>query len=249
MASTNSVAVSAARTAGASRRSGTAARRRRRRRTSTTSVRTGIHCRRRVEAGPGDQRVAHPPHTMCPIRSTCSRLVRRARRRRAAVITPSRMTRTVWLRPIVSSSVSEVRMTAMPSARDGAHQLVDLLLGADVEAAGRMVEDQDARAGLQPLGEHHLLLVAAREVEAQRVDAGRADAQARRPSSAARRRSGRVSIRPSGAARAQARQRDVGGDRQEQHQALGAALARDVADAVVDRVGRASRARAACRRS
>ena len=31
----------------------------------------------------------------------------------------------------------------MPSVGHGADQLVDLLLGADVEAAGRMVEDQD----------------------------------------------------------------------------------------------------------
>ena len=62
------------------------------------------------------------------------------------VIAPSRITRTVWLRPIVSSSVSEVRITRDALGRHGADQLVDLLLGADVEAARRMVEDQDARA-------------------------------------------------------------------------------------------------------
>ena len=55
--------------------------------------------------------------------------------------------------------------------------------------------------------------------------------QPRRPSSVARRRSAPVSIRPDAAQLAEARQRDVGGDRQEQHEALGAPLARDVADA------------------
>ena len=58
-----------------------------------------------------------------------------------------------------------------------ADQLVDLLLGADVEAARRVVEDDDARPRVQPLGEHHLLLVAAGEVQAERIDARRADAQ------------------------------------------------------------------------
>ena len=38
---------------------------------------------------------------------------------------------------------------------------VDLVFGADVDAAGRLVHDEDRRLGHQPLGEHHLLLVAA----------------------------------------------------------------------------------------
>ena len=43
-------------------------------------------------------------------------------------------------------------------------QPVDLELGADVDAAGRLVQDQDARLARQPAGEHHLLLVAAGEL-------------------------------------------------------------------------------------
>ena len=58
---------------------------------------------------------AHRPYTMCPMRSTCCGLWPGGASVRW-VIAPSRMTRTVWLSPIVSSSVSEVRMTAMPSA-------------------------------------------------------------------------------------------------------------------------------------
>ena len=44
-----------------------------------------------------------------------------------------------------------------------AHQLENLALGADIDAAGRIVEQQDARLGQQHLAEDHLLLVAAGE--------------------------------------------------------------------------------------
>ena len=42
---------------------------------------------------------------------------------------------------------------------------VDLGLGADVDAAGRLVEDEHPGAHRQPLAEHDLLLVAAGEVD------------------------------------------------------------------------------------
>ena len=51
----------------------------------------------------------------------------------------------------------------MPACGRGAEQLVDLRLGADVDAAGRLVEQQQLRLGEQPPAEHDLLLVAARE--------------------------------------------------------------------------------------
>src|SRR5579883_1852232 len=41
---------------------------------------------------------------------------------------------------------------------------VDLLLGSNVDAARRLVEDEEARRAHQPLAEHHLLLIAAREM-------------------------------------------------------------------------------------
>ena len=105
------------------------------------------------------------------------RLARPAARRSAPVIAPSRMTRMVWLSPIVSSSVSEVSTIATPSAESVADQLVDLLLGADIEAARRMIEDQDARVRRQPACEHDLLLVAAAEIAADLARAGGADAK------------------------------------------------------------------------
>ena len=44
-----------------------------------------------------------------------------------------------------------------------AHELVDGALGTDVDAAGGLVHDDDPRLGEQPLRQHDLLLVAARE--------------------------------------------------------------------------------------
>ena len=52
---------------------------------------------------------------------------------------------------------------------------VDLVLGADVDAAGRLVEDQHLRLGHHPLGEHDLLLVAAGEVPGLGHDVGGLD--------------------------------------------------------------------------
>ncbi len=57
-------------------------------------------------------------------------------------------------------------------------QLLDLGLGADVDAAGGLVEDQQARLGDQPAGQQHLLLVAAGEVAHRHVGVRRPDAQA-----------------------------------------------------------------------
>ena len=60
----------------------------------------------------------------------------------------------------------------------GADEGVDLLLGADVDAAGRLVEEEDARAGGEPLADDDLLLVAAGEGGGGLGDAGAADAEA-----------------------------------------------------------------------
>ena len=49
----------------------------------------------------------------------------------------------------------------MPSSASSREQPVDLGLRADVDAAGRLVEQQQLRPGQQLLAEHDLLLVAA----------------------------------------------------------------------------------------
>ena len=65
-----------------------------------------------------------------------------------------------------SSGISdEIMRMHLPSARQPGDEGVDLVLGADVDAARRLVEDQQLGLGEQPLAEHHLLLVAARQVD------------------------------------------------------------------------------------
>jgi hypothetical protein len=105
-----------------------------------------------------------------------------------------------------------------------------------------VIEDEDPRPGGEPFGQDHLLLVAAREVEAEGLDPGRADAQPVDPSP------GDAPLRPdvdeaSALELGQTRERDVRGDAQEQDQAFGPALARDVADAAIRGHGGRSEAR------
>ena len=52
----------------------------------------------------------------------------------------------------------------MPGPRQVEEQLVHLDLGADVDAARRLVDDQHLRPQRQPAGQHDLLLVSARQV-------------------------------------------------------------------------------------
>ena len=68
-----------------------------------------------------------------------------------------------------------------PSAASFWTMRVDLVLRRDVDAARRLVEEEDRRAGHQPLGDHDLLLVAAREALGRLlVDRARLDLQRRR---------------------------------------------------------------------
>ena len=110
--------------------------------------------------------------------------------------------------PASSSRSVEVSSTTRPRGGGAADQRVHLGLGADVDAARRVVEQQDRWPGLEPLGEHDLLLVAARQRARARVDRRRADLQARRPARAraARRRRARITT----ARRRRARRRGPG---------------------------------------
>src|SRR6185437_47570 len=56
-------------------------------------------------------------------------------------------------------------------------QPIDLGLGADIDAHRRLVEDEEVGAVVEPLADHHLLLVAARHRGDQRTPAGRLDRQ------------------------------------------------------------------------
>ena len=59
----------------------------------------------------------------------------------------------------------------MPAAARVADDVVNLELGADVDALRRLVEQQDARVGRQPLRRDDLLLIAAAQAVREPVDA------------------------------------------------------------------------------
>ena len=124
-----------------------------------------------------------------------------------------------------------------PLARQRAHQVVDLLLGADVDAAGRLVEQEHPRPGGQPLADDHLLLVAAGERRRDLLDAGAAHPEATH-------RLGRHLRLAAGGADAEARearqrrQRDIVADRRLQMQPLGLAVLGHERDAEPPRVPR-----------
>ena len=66
-------------------------------------------------------------------------------------------------------------MMAAPFGRQSRQELVELLLGADVDAARRIVEQDDPRPGHQPLADDDLLLVSAGESGHRPIDAVRLD--------------------------------------------------------------------------
>ena len=82
------------------------------------------------------------------------------------VIRPSHITTIRWLIRRISGSSDEIMMIAFALLREVVQQPVDLALGADVDAARRLVEDQDVGVGGEPLADDDLLLVAARQVPA-----------------------------------------------------------------------------------
>ena len=68
----------------------------------------------------------------------------------------------------------EQRQALLAQPTDQRHHLG---MGADVDAARRFVENQDARLRDQPAGQHHLLLVAARQLPHRLVRVGRGDGE------------------------------------------------------------------------
>ena len=118
-----------------------------------------------------------------------------------------------------------------------ADQLEQLGFGADVDAAARLVEEQHARVGLQPLGDDDLLLVAA----GQRLHGPCAATGARMSSSSAPL-LGRARARRRGRSRrgcpGTLRERDVRLDGELHRQPVALAVLGQVADAGVDRVAR-----------
>ena len=116
-----------------------------------------------------------------------------------------------------------------------AHQLVDAVLGADVDAAGGLVHQHDQRVDAQPAGEHHLLLVAAGEELHLLAEAVRGDVEVGQHAR-------HVAARGGGAAR-EDRADDAEGvveDRLVERQALGLAVLGDEGEAGAYALARAA---------
>ena len=60
-------------------------------------------------------------------------------------------------------------MTPGPLLQQRAEQTIDFRLGADVDADRRLVEDEQLGAVIEPLADHDLLLVAARQAGDRRI--------------------------------------------------------------------------------
>ena len=119
---------------------------------------------------------------------------------------------------------------AEPLGGELAHARVNLALGADVDAARRLVEQQQARLAEHFLGEHDLLLIAARQradrrSPARRADVERADRRAREPRLARRRH------QEERRDRAHDRGDDIAADAVAQHQPAAAPIVGDEAEA------------------
>ena len=65
--------------------------------------------------------------------------------------------------PRISGISEETTMMVLPCLAMLDDELVDLVLGADVDAARGLVHEEDLRPALEPLAEDDLLLVAAGE--------------------------------------------------------------------------------------
>ena len=129
---------------------------------------------------------------------------------------------------------------------DASDDVVDLALGADVDATRRLFQDQNARGLVQPAGQQQLLLRAAAQRLGQRIDRTGLDREAlqrlvRLPEF--------VGERDDAAARYPGSGHDIVEDRKGRQDALLGPVTRHVADAGPNRFGRAREARAAVRQA
>ena len=96
------------------------------------------------------------------IRSTFSSLA--SARDSSPTTLPSAITSERSARPITSSSSEETTISPTPGLGEIDDQPVDLVARADVDALGRLVEQEDLRRVHQHAREQELLLVAAGEM-------------------------------------------------------------------------------------
>ena len=81
--------------------------------------------------------------------------------------------------PMTSGSSEEIEEDRQAFARQFAHELVHRRLRADVDALGRLVENEDARVRSEPFADDDLLLVAAGQLAQRLLPVRRLDREAR----------------------------------------------------------------------
>ena len=127
-----------------------------------------------------------------------------------------------------------MRSTAIPSAASSLMSVLDLRLGADVDPASRIVEEQDPWVEAQHSREQDLLLIPAGELAD--LLAGLDALMRKRPSDQSTSAScWRRETKPAFEIDGQRCQHDVVADRQRRDDALGLAILRDQGDAGRDR--------------
>ena len=214
-----------------------------RRRASTSSARPGRGRLPRVRRSLSRRLSARPPVMAIPSSSSVTDGAY------SPTIRPSYRTRMRSESDRISSSSSETSSTAVPPFLRLDELLVHELDRTDVEAAGRLRRDQDARLAAELAGEHDLLLVSARERCRPRVRPAAADVETlEQPPCPAhellRKEPAEAGVR----LLVVVVQGDVLGEREVEHEAAALAILRDVADADVEDLARAVRPSPPCRR-
>ncbi len=95
----------------------------------------------------------------------------------SSTIRPACKTSRRSLRPSSSGSSLVTSSTALPCSVSAVDEVVDLELGRDVDAPGRLVQQDHARLGQQGAAQEHFLLVAAGEAADRHLGPRRPDAQ------------------------------------------------------------------------
>ncbi len=153
---------------------------------------------------------------------------------------PSRRTTKRSQRPSSSADSDETTTIAVPLSASARIEAVDLGLRADVDADGRLVEQQHARLPPERARQHHLLLVAAAERPDRRVDRRRRDREALDRLGGEALLGRRVDQQP--AERAQVGERHVLAHAEVEQQPVALAVLGDESDAGLQRLARRARA-------
>ena len=125
--------------------------------------------------------------------------------------------------------------------RHAADPLVDLVPGPDIDSPGRFVAEHDPRAAFEPLGDHDLLLIAARQGGHPLAGSSEPDVELLPPSGEGAPLATAIDHASKATEAIQVGKREVGPRALCQHQAVASAILRQQADTAGDRLARRPR--------